>query len=847
MFASSTTLCSTWRALGKALVLAGLLQTAQAPASSPFVSTKTGTRYLETGTWYDLPLAGGARTLAFLAIEPHDRAYTLQLVARILYGNESRAVTTLPRLVSFLRSVPQAPGEGDGGTTIPVPLSREAWRALLSVDRDADLSARLLTDRAATLLAAGLMATDTTVRDLAVRTPELLRRLYSDSPGAFAISARSLRIVNGAVAVPGGDTARPGWESLAGASTAEPAAFIAALLARDAGRLAWFFDSMARWNGDAKSNSPRLLYDAFRTFEPRWRLEDHPFRRTAADPSLLLQLVEVNDATVAGPPWQWFWQALFDRAALDRKEATRLSGGGNTPASLAWLAQAIAGATARERRDRFEVFRLAQRVFPKPHAEDAVDLAVALSAYRTHKALLLALERMGISSPSTWAALVEAARHVDTAGDRREALISFQAAIALVSRAHQVHSIDSARADRLLQLLSARVRGEGSVPSAVRAWLLSTWCCHSGIVDALSGPRPTTKRVVEWEGLSYEVDFAAAERERLTKMLRVLGMPDLDAALQTDDDGADADALLLLTYATALGDPSGAITLSPDLPRRHDFGLQGTALIEETLPWSVAAEQQAIGRTWHVEGSLIGLDLALARLATRQLAGDTMPAAPTLSLNDYETFARTAVAMVPAELTDADRNELVAAIGRGRERVARAGQDVNGLQSLARDIQWPAANVELLPWIVAREPQTAASLFSPRDLLWLGRPNLTPTRLNQWGMFAHAIDGRLTLLMPDARPWDDFAGRADTGQLATQIPDLTLRLAEETSRLGLPAALVPGMLASAVQDYWYGVEMRFTDDFGAMARAAARLRPERAEDYVAALAGSGPLRLRDHK
>jgi hypothetical protein len=114
-------------------------------------------------------------------------------------------------------------------------------------------------------------------------------------------------------------------------------------------------------------------------------------------------------------------------------------------------------------------------------------------------------------------------------------------------------------------------------------------------------------------------------------------------------------------------------------------------------------------------------------------------------------------------------------------------------------------------------------------------------------MFGQPLDGRLRLLMPAAQPWEDFAGRSDTGQLSTQLPDLTLRLAEETARLGLPAALVPGMLASAVQDYWYGVRVRFSDDFTAMARAAGRVGSERAEDYVAALAGTGPLRLKDRR
>jgi hypothetical protein len=452
--------------------------------------------------------------------------------------------------------------------------------------------------------------------------------------------------------------------------------------------------------------------------------------------------------------------------------------------------------------------RLAQRVFATVRIEDAVDLAVVLSAYPTHKAVLLTLERMGIATPSTWAAVVEAAWHVDNAGgSRRDALTTFQSALALIARARHVGSLDSAGAERLVLSLSASVRAAERVPAGVRSWLTATWRSDAVLTDALAGPAPNAKRGVEWEGLSYELDVAAAERERLTSMLRVLTAPSVEAALETDDAVALATALLAWTYATALGDPSGAITLSPDLPLRHDFGLHRTTLLQEKLPWAMAEEQQGTGRAWHVRGSLLGLDLALARLSLKHIADDAMPPAPSLNLNDFATFARTAVAMRPLRLRDDDRDEIVAAIARGRNR-------------------------------------TPPGTFVPlRDLMWLGHPNVPEDRLADWGMFAQALDGRLTLAMPRRRAWEDFAGRSDSGQLSTQLPDLTLRLAEETARLRLPAALVPGMLASAVPDYWYGVNARFNDDYARMTRAAAQVGAERAEDYVAALAGAGPLRL----
>ena len=46
-----------------------------------------------------------------------------------------------------------------------------------------------------------------------------------------------------------------------------------------------------------------------------------------------------------------------------------------------------------------------------------------------------------------------------------------------------------------------------------------------------------------------------------------------------------------------------------------------------------------------------------------------MPVAPTINLNDQLTFARTVMALNPRELRDTDRDRIVAAIARGRERV----------------------------------------------------------------------------------------------------------------------------------------------------------------------------------
>ena len=156
----------------------------------------------------------------------------------------------------------------------------------------------------------------------------------------------------------------------------------------------------------------------------------------------------------------------------------------------------------------------------------------------------------------------------------------------------------------------------------------------------------------------------------------------------------------------------------------------------------------------------------------------------------------------------------------------------------------PAAVRNALTWTVASFPKAAVTLFSLRDLMWLGRPGVSLEVLSRWGVIGDSVDGRLVTRFDPPIAWDRLAGRPDTGVLATQVPDLTLRLAEVTAARELPASLIPGILLYATQDYWHEVEARFADDWPALVRGASALPATRIEDYVAALAGGGPLRPR---
>jgi hypothetical protein len=74
------------------------------------------------------------------------------------------------------------------------------------------------------------------------------------------------------------------------------------------------------------------------------------------------------------------------------------------------------------------------------------------------------------------------------------------------------------------------------------------------------------------------------------------------------------------------------------------------------------------------------------------------------------------------------------------------------------------------------------------------------------------------------------------------VPDLTLRVAEHLAALKVPAALFPGVMALATQDFIDGAPPIFDDDWVGIVGYAGRLSREMVQDYVAAVVAAGPVR-----
>src|SRR5262249_7560817 len=72
-----------------------------------------------------------------------------------------------------------------------------------------------------------------------------------------------------------------------------------------------------------------------------------------------------------------------------------------------------------------------------------------------------------------------------------------------------------------------------------------------------------------------------------------------------------ARGLLELAYAAALGQPDRTAIAAGDAASRHEFGLKPTGG-KRTGAWRTPVEGADGVRSWHVTGSLLGLDVRLA-------------------------------------------------------------------------------------------------------------------------------------------------------------------------------------------------------------------------------------------
>ncbi len=378
---------------------------------------------------------------------------------------------------------------------------------------------------------------------------------------------------------------------------------------------------------------------------------------------------------------------------------------------------------------------------------------------------------------------------------------------------------DPARAADTIDRLTALV---DDVPQRLREDETENVPPGAGVPPA---PHDALKRSIE--------EIAKAGRAKETKRIARTA----EALIDLSDEMLAA-SLLSLTYALDLGDPDGTALLAEDVSRRHDFGLGiRDGDVRQRAAWAMPRQEVIPGVPWHVTGSLVGLDIALAPLALRRVSTEGVLEAPRLTSTERDAFAVSVSLMNPFQLTDRDRDAIADAVARGTARVQlMTTATFDGVADL---VSLDPARRRAVRWTLAHDASRALSMFTLSELLVIGGGK--PSDFSAWGMTAVTPYGCVCTRLTLPAQWWPMFGRPQLGLTATVISDLNLHVAIMLRQLQLPAALARVVLAAAMQDFVDLVKPTDPGDWLTLSRTARTATRERIEDYVAAATAGGPL------
>ncbi len=117
----------------------------------------------------------------------------------------------------------------------------------------------------------------------------------------------------------------------------------------------------------------------------------------------------------------------------------------------------------------------------------------------------------------------------------------------------------------------------------------------------------------------------------------------------------------------AIGDPDDGVLMGGNPARGHLFD---STVGPATPAWHLPEEMQAVDRSWLVEGSALMLRTLYAKSWLRRLEIHDPGAAVRPDPQDVRAVGESVTAFSPFDLTDEGRDQIVAAIRRGRSRVA---------------------------------------------------------------------------------------------------------------------------------------------------------------------------------
>jgi hypothetical protein len=554
--------------------------------------------------------------------------------------------------------------------TLPLPLSASTWIETVFGGRETPhtLLAAILRSRGASLFYYGLLSLDDETRAWLVTEPRLIAEMSGRRAAAFVAAAPGLRVRGSRMEFPGGDAALPVWESLVGHRAADPEGFTRALLAKQDGRLAYFLGAMSQLtpgqlrvalrldspDTGARVGAGRQLLSVFGRVVLDWRVDENVFWRPELDPALLVaSLHRGSDGLPIVPGTRHFWAAVF----ADQKRGWPTSGGtaslalpGAEAVDFPWLCEQVFTGNREADRRRYQVVLFVSRLEARGARWIGPNAIVAAGAAHSFPALIFSLERAKLVDVGAFAAAARRAEKLSAIRDEgraTRALAQFQGALALVTRAGSRGGIPpAAMASAISSLSTVEFTQPGDYEGRLVRWVTGWLAAHvraapaleldvptAGAVErnalaTLAGPAAVAPRFVDWEGTRYRLDFAAAEANRIAKILGEQPRPYLSSAAAlvaiADALGRDgANAEQVRQHADALGN------IALDVGWEHDGVWEGTDVRRRYLDAATALQGAAAApdtRTARVTGA------ALLTLADDLLARGLMELAYAVAL-----------------------------------------------------------------------------------------------------------------------------------------------------------------------------------------------------------------------
>jgi len=418
------------------------------------------------------------------------------------------------------------------------------------------------------------------------------------------------------------------------------------------------------------------------------------------------------------------------------------------------------------------------------------------------------------------------------------------------------YSVDLAAAGRArLQAVREKQSGvpfDASLALGRAAWALTVpGVTLAGLPSLVSGLESAARTVqqaagtgptawLDQQGFRKRVASAVNDVKKIKKANDLRKLPRIAGPLLAESDYLLGEATLSLAYAAYLPDPDGPELLDRDPALRHDWGVRATQ-IDGWVPnaWQLPKESPTGG--WHLEGAILGADLALAPRALRRVSIDRVPLPASLAESEVTALARSAALANAFDLSDADRESVTSALRRGRQRLAAVTREPAGWPAAADAMGIRDFRRDLLAWTIAHEPAEAETLLSLGDLVRLGALDGAVNRVpDAWGTDGSSFDGRWSLRYPDPCPLDMLSGRKGGALTIACLPDMALTLADAMEARRVPAVLTPAVMECAAQDLIDDLRLDYEGDWIAVVRQARRAA-DRLDEYLASLTSGGPL------